>query len=54
LWPLAKRFAPDGIAGFGMSNFPVALFAMRASKNDHRNLYDASAFRVRERGLKDF
>jgi hypothetical protein len=54
LWPLAKRVTPDGIMGFGMSSFPVAHFNTRAAKGDHRWLYDPSAFRVRERGKKDF
>lgn len=54
LWPLAKQIAPDGIAGFGMSNFPVALYATRAAKGNHKNLYEKSALRLRERGRKDF
>jgi hypothetical protein len=54
LWPLAKRFTPDGIMGFGMSSFPIAHFNTRGSKGDHRWLYDPSAFRLRERGKTDF
>ena len=54
LWPFAKRAAPDGIMGFGMSTFPVAFYATRAVRDEHRWLYDASAFRVRERGMRDF
>jgi pimeloyl-ACP methyl ester carboxylesterase len=54
LWPLAKHVTPDGIAGFGMSNYPVALYATRAAKGNHNNLYEKSALRVRERGRKDF
>ena len=54
LWPFAKRAAPDGIMGFGMSPFPVAFYRTRALRNEHRWLYDASAFRVRERGMRDF
>ncbi|MEA2982847.1 MAG: hypothetical protein QOF09_4670 [Alphaproteobacteria bacterium] len=54
LWPLAKQVVPDGIAGFGMSNFPVALYATRAAKGNHKNLYEKSGLRLRERGRKDF
>jgi hypothetical protein len=54
LWPFAKRVPPDGIAGFGMSNYPIALYATRAAKGNHNNLYEKSALRVRERGRKDF
>lgn len=54
LWPFAKKVAPDGIAGFGMATFPVAYYASRGFRGDHRWLYDSSAFRVRERGLSDY
>ena len=54
LWPFAKRVAPDGIMGFGMSNFPFAHYATRAEKGEHRWLYDPSALRLRERGMQDF
>jgi hypothetical protein len=54
LWAFAKQMPPDGVMGFGMSSFPIAHFATRAANNDHRWLYDPSAFRLRERGMKDF
>jgi len=54
LWPFARHVVPDGIAGFGMSNYPVALYATRAVKGNHRNLYEKSALRLRERGRADF
>jgi hypothetical protein len=54
LWPLSKRLPPDGIAGYGMSNFPIAYFSCRATKGNYEWLYDRSAVRLRERGTKDF
>ncbi len=54
LWPLAKAFAPDGIASFGMAHFPICYFASRAARHDFRWLYDPSTFRLRERGYEDF
>jgi pimeloyl-ACP methyl ester carboxylesterase len=54
LWPLAKQLPPDGIAGYGMSNFPVTYFSSRSAKGNYEWLYDRSAARLRERGTKDF
>jgi hypothetical protein len=54
LWPLSKRLPPDGIAGYGMSNFPVTYFSCRAARGNYEWLYDRSAVRLRERGTKDF
>lgn len=54
LWPLAKQLPPDGIAGYGMSNFPIAYHASRAAKGNYAWLYDRSVTRLRERGAKDF
>ena len=54
LWPLAKTLQPDGIAGYGMSNFPISYFANRASSGNYAWLYDRSVNRLRERGTKDF
>ena len=36
LWPLAKRLSPDGIAGYGMSNFPISYYSSRAVKGQLR------------------
>ena len=54
LWPLAKKYAPDGILGFGMSNFAVSHYASRGFNGDHRWLYDRSSTRLRERNYTDF
>ena len=54
LWALAKSLAPDGVASFGMANFPISYYATRGFKDEHRWLYDKSAFRVRERNYADF
>jgi hypothetical protein len=54
LWPLAKQPPPDGIAGYGMSNFPVTYFSSLSAKGNYEWLYDRSAARLRERGTKDF
>jgi len=35
-------------------DFPVALYATRAAKGNHKNLYEKSGLRLRERGRKDF
>jgi len=54
LWALAKQRTPDGIVGYGMSNFPVAYYFSRARQGNYNWLYDHSAARLRERGIKDF
>jgi hypothetical protein len=54
LWALAKRLPPDGIAGYGMSNFPIAYYASRAAAGSYNWLYDRSVARLRERGMRDF
>jgi hypothetical protein len=54
LWPLAKELPPDGIAGFGMSNFPISYYSSRAARGQFDWLYDRSASRLRERGTRDF
>ena len=54
LWPLSKRLSPDGIAGYGMSNFPISYYSSRAMKGNFDWLYDRSVNRVRERGTRDF
>lgn len=54
LWALAKQLSPDGIVGYGMSNFPIAYYTSRASQGKFDWLYDRSAARLRERGANDF
>lgn len=54
LWALSKRLCPDGIAGYGMSNFPISYFSSRAAQQQYGWLYDRSVTRVRERGTRDF
>jgi len=54
LWPLSKQLPPDGIAGYGMSNFPIAYYGQRAAKGKYDWLYDRSVNRLRERGTRDF
>lgn len=53
-WALAKRLQPDGIVGYGMSNFPISYYSSRAAKGKYEWLYDRSAARLRERGTRDF
>jgi hypothetical protein len=54
MWALAKRLRPDGIVGYGMSNFPIAYYSSRAAQGKYNWLYDRSAARLRERGTRDF
>jgi hypothetical protein len=54
MWGLAKGLRPDGIVGYGMSNFPIAYYASRAARGKYDWLYDRSAARLRERGTRDF
>ena len=54
MWALGKRVAPDGVLGFGMTNFAISRFASAANDGRYDWLYDASAFRIRERGKPDF
>jgi hypothetical protein len=54
MWPLAKRLRPDGIVGYGMSNFPIAKCFSRSMQGKYDFLYDRSAARLRERGTRDF
>ena len=54
MWALAKKFAPDGVLGFGMTNFPIARLLSAANDGKLHWLYDPSAFRIRERGMPDF
>jgi hypothetical protein len=54
MWALSKLLAPDGVAGYGMTNFPVARFAAAADAGRYSWLYERSACRIRERGKPDF
>jgi hypothetical protein len=54
LWPLATRLQPDGIAGYGMSNFPISYFSRPARAGNYDWLYEHSVTRLRERGTNDF
>jgi hypothetical protein len=54
MWALSKVLAPDGVAGYGMTNFPVARFAAAADGGRFSWLYEHSACRIRERGKPDF
>ena len=54
LWALSKQLPPDGIVGYGMSNFPIAYYWSKAATRNYSWLYDKSAARLRERGARDF
>ncbi len=54
MWALAKRLPPEGILGYGMSNFPIAKCYSRSMQGKYDHLYDRSAARLRERGTRDF
>lgn len=54
MWALSKHIAPDGVAGYGMTNFPLARFAGASSGGRYSWLYEHSTFRIRERGKPDF
>ena len=54
MWGLSKSYTPDGIAGFGMTNFPLSRFASASAHGKFSWLYEASACRIRERGKPDF
>ena len=54
LYPLAKRYRPDGFLGWGTSSTGLAYVNNKAEGGDFANIYDRMALRVRERGLEDF
>lgn len=54
LYPLARRYAPDGYLGWGTSSTGLAYVSSRASTGNFNDVYEHSALRVRERGLDDF